>query len=254
MRRHPLTTGLLTTIAIGIFSCALVAEDNKVNQMYHIKIKPGHQAAFYADLAEHAAWRRENGDPWTWWVHRVVNGVDDGDCLIRSGAVSWAEMDAYAEFGGKGGDKFWETVGEHVEDSHSWIGRLDEKHLRWHPEMDKLSLVSLIHYHVKPGMMESFMGAIDKFHGAIVEHDYPTYYAFDLPINGTPSNIVTLALLFENYADMEPQEEQIWEFMGRVLGDEAQSTMEAFRDSVQHTDSKIIRYLPELSILHEAEE
>ncbi|MEX0326972.1 MAG: hypothetical protein AB3N33_12875, partial [Puniceicoccaceae bacterium] len=210
-------------------------------------------SAFYKDLAEHAAWRRENGDPWTWWVYRVVNGVDDGDCIIRSGPVSWADMDAYGEFGLKGSDKFWETVGEHVEDSHSWIGRLDQSHARWMPDMSEISLVSIIHYHTKPGMKESFMQGVDAFHNAIVEHDYPIYYVFDMPINGQPSNIITLALLFKDFADMEPEEEPMPQFIQRALGDEAEATLKAFQSSFTSTDSMILRYLPELSILHEAE-
>ena len=253
MQLKKLSAGLLALTTIVLFAPAVMAESDMINKMFHIKIKPGHASAFYKDLAEHAAWRREAGDPWTWWVHRVVNGVDDGDCIIRSGPVSWAEMEAYNEFGAKGSEKFWETVGEHVEDSHSWIGRVDRQNTRWHPEMDDVMLISVIHYHLKPGMKEAFGKAVSAFHEAIVEHDYPTYYAFDWPVNGTPDNIVTLALFFKDWSGMEPPEEKLPAFMQRVLGEDAQSTIEAFQGSVESTESMIVRYLPGHSIQHEKE-
>lgn len=88
----------VTIIAAAIFSCgtALQAgEEEKIHKMFHVQIKPGHADAYYAALAEHCEWRREQGDPWTWWIYTITNGQDVGDCVIRSGPITWADMDSY---------------------------------------------------------------------------------------------------------------------------------------------------------------
>jgi len=248
-------SGLAVAFIIGTFNQSLVADSDKnLHKMFYVKLKTGHTGAFYEKLAEHAAWRRENGDPWTWWVHTIVNGENDGDCVIRSGGVSWAEMDEYEEFLAKGGAKFWKTVGEHIEDTSSWISMGDKRFARWHPDMEKINLISVISYELKPGSQKDFTDAVQVYHDAIAEHDFPTYYQFSWPINGSSGNGVTLALFFENYADMAPPEEKMQEFMKRVLGEEeAQAAVDKFTGAIRSSSSRIVRYLPGLSIVHEKE-
>jgi hypothetical protein len=249
---------IITLIAAAIFSCgtALQAgEEEKIHKMFHVQIKPGHADAYYAALAEHCEWRREQGDPWTWWIYTITNGQDVGDCVIRSGPITWADMDSYEEFLDKGSTKYWEAVGEHVEDITSWIATKDTRFERWHPEMEKIQYVTVIEYKLKSGKGKAFGDAVKVYHDAITEHDYPTYYIFDWVVNGGEGSSVTLAVFHENYADMAPPEERMPAFMARVLGEEgAAEAYENFTASVKTTSSKIVKYLPELSVLHPKEE
>jgi ketosteroid isomerase-like protein len=255
MRIRTIIGGLIAVFAIGLFNQSLLADSEKnLHKMFYIKLKTGHMAQFYADLAEHAAWRREAGDPWTWWVHQVVNGKNDGDCIIRSGSLTWADIDAYEEFNAKGGEEFWKAVGEHIEDSSSWISRNDLRFENWPPDMSKVRLISVTTIQLKPGMAKDFSAAVKVYHDAITENEYPAYYHWSWTVNGGSGNQVTRANFFENYADMAPPEEKMWKFMERVLGeDEAAAVREKLAGTVRSSTSQIVRYLPELSIVHEKE-
>jgi len=248
-----LIKGLAAIAVLGMSIAGLVAEEEaNLHRMYHIQLKQGKAADFYNALGEHAAWRREQGDPWTWLVHQVDTGEHAGDCVIRSGGLKWSDMDGYDEFGAKGSEKFWETVGKYTEDSSSWITAMDSRFTRYHPNQDKVRLVNVIDYELYPNKGEDFAKAVQVYHDAIMEHDYPTYYAFDWMVSGGTHGSVSLVLFFENWADMAPNEEDLEAFIVRVLGeDKAKEANEAFEACVKSSRSTIVRFIPELSIVHE---
>jgi hypothetical protein len=256
MKTRNLLAGTLTLLAGGILGQGLIAHDGEhVNRMFYMDVKTGHEMAFYEKLAEHAQWRRDEGDPWTWWVYQVVNGENHGDCIVRSGPVAWEALDEYEAFDLKAAPAFWESVGEHLEDTHSKIAMLDDRFVRWHPEMDDVRLFSVITYHLKPGMQKTFVECIKKYHEVIVENDYPAYYAFDLTMNGGSGGEISLVLFHKNWADVEPPEERMMAFMARMMGEEeAMALGETFTSCFSGSESMMARYMPELSILHETEE
>ena len=243
---------LLAALTLGLISQNLLAQEDNLHRMYHIKLKTGHATAFYEDLNGHSEWRREQGDAWTWWVHAVVNGENHGDCIIRSGPLTWADLDTYEAFDAKASNKFWEDLGEHIEDATSWISMGDKRFVRQHPQMEKVQLIQVVKYDLKPGMSKQFTDTVQTYHEAIMEHDYPIYYTFDWLINGGTGNQVTLALFHENWADMAPPEEKMMEFMARVLGEEEAKTLgETLNSSFTSTETAVVRYLPGPSIVHE---
>lgn len=85
-----------------------------------------------------------------------------------------------------------------------------------------------------------------------MEHDYSTYYTFDWMVSGGTHGNISLILFFENWADMAPNEEDLQAFIVRVLGEgKAKEVKAAFEACVKSSRSTIVRYIPELSILHE---
>lgn len=254
MQARKATGVILAMACAGIFSINLSAEEEEPNLhwMYHIEVKPGHGEAFYAALAKHAQWRREQGDPWSWYVHVVETGEHVGDCVIRSEALSWEQLDGYEEFGQKGGSKFWEDVGAHVEGSSSSIEATDSRFKNVMEDQSGLRFVNVIHYELNPNMEEAFAEAVKTYHDAIVEHGYPTYYVFDWPVSGVTGHDVTLALLYTSWADMAPEEEKLSEFMIRIMGEaKAKAAQEAFQACVKSSSSTIVRFVPELSVMNQ---
>lgn len=250
---------LLITAFIMSFGALYAGDEGdekpSLHRMFHVKVKPGHAPAFSAALAEHMEWRKENGETWTWWMHSVVSGPNHGDCIIRSGPIEWADVDAYEAFLDKGGVEFWKTCGEHIVDVDSWFSMADKRWMRWMPEGKTINLVQVITYHLKTGMNKTFSEAVQKYHDAIVAEDYPTYYVFDWNIMGGKGNTVTLAIFYENWADMAPEEETLQAMMVRVMGEEdAYALQEAFSSTYKYAESGVVRYLPDLSIQQEAAE
>jgi hypothetical protein len=257
MNTRKLIIGLAAALALIIAPLGLSAgEDEKnLHRMFHVKVKPGHSPQFFEAFAKHMEWRKANGETWTWWVHSVVSGPDHGDCIIRSGPISWADVDAYEAFLDKGGVEFWKTCGEHIKDVNSWFSMMDDRWVRWLPEGKDVNLVQVVTYDLKPGMAETFSNAIQQYHDTIVAEDYPTYYVFDWNLAGGDGNTVTLAILMESWADMQPAEETVQAMMARVLGeDEAKALGESFTSSYTSAQSSVVRYLDALSIQQESEE
>jgi hypothetical protein len=123
------------------------------------------------------------------------------------------------------------------------------------PEGKTINLVQVITYHLKPGMAPVFSESVQAYHDAIIAEDYPTYYIFDWNIHSGTGNTVSLAIFYENWADMAPDEEPLQAFMARVMGEEeANSLQEAFATTYSHVDTAVVRYLDELSINKEPEE
>ncbi len=252
MRNKKLFLALLVAFCLGLLSQTLIAQSNNLARIYFVKVKAGHGAEFAAALKEHAAWRKQAGDPWTWVVHQVVNGNYLGDYLIRSGGHNWSDFDDYEDFLRKSGVEFNKTVGPHIKDVTNAITAVDTVNVDWPENPNDVNLISVITYHLKPGQGSAFWQAANKFHKAIQENNRDVHYAFSWNVNGGKGPIVSLVLPFKNWADMQGPEESLRDFIKRVLGEEeANKLFIDFSDTYTLTETMILRVRPDLSVIHD---
>lgn len=224
------------------------AEAQNLARVYQFSAAEG--ADLEAAIAEHAAWREANGDPWTWGVYQVVTGEDQGDFVIRSGGHSWADFDAYEEF------EFAEAAGAHFEATmapavgsvSSVITVADTAHRRFPESFENIQLYEIITWHLKPDRVQDFREAIDRIHDAIGETDWPAHYGFFSPVVGTDGPQMSLVVFFENWADMAPPETSFEEMMAEVYGDEAGAIMEKFTGAFRWEESQVLRIRRDLSV------
>ena len=85
---------LLVALLLGLASQNAWAQQNNLARIYFIEAKVGMAAGFETALKQHAEWRKEQGDPWSWFVWQVVNGENLGSFVIRSGDHAWGDFDA----------------------------------------------------------------------------------------------------------------------------------------------------------------
>ncbi|MHC4322546.1 MAG: hypothetical protein ACYST3_09765 [Planctomycetota bacterium] len=243
---------LLAAFCLGLLSQSLIAQSSNLARVYFVKVKSDHGAEFVAALKEHAAWRKQAGDPWTWIVHQVVNGKNLGDYVIRSGGHTWADLDSYEEFLGKGAVEFNKTVGPHIKSMSNTITAGDTTNVNWPSNSDDVNLISIISYHLKPGHGPAFAQAVNKYHTAIQENNREAYYAFVWNVNGGSGPRVTLALPYKNWADVQGPEESMRAFMQRILGEEeAKQLYMEFNGTYTSTESMIVRVRRDLSVIHD---
>jgi hypothetical protein len=241
---------LISVFCLGLLSQNLLAQQNSLARMYHVKVKAGHGVEFAAALKEHAAWRKQAGDPWTWVVYQVANGKDLGHYLIRSGGHTWSEFDEYEDFLRKGGVEFNKTVGPHVKSVSNVITAVDTVNIDWPENWQDVNLISLVTYHLKPGHGPAFTQAVSKYHKAIQDNNRDVHYAFGWTVNGGKGPTVSLALPFMNWADMEGPEESMREFMQRVMGEEeAKNVYMEFNGTYTSLESRILRVRWDLSVM-----
>ena len=250
--RNPKTLAtLLVALLLGLVSHTVLAQQNNLARIYYLEAKSGVGAGLETALKQHAEWRKAQGDPWTWSVMQVVNGENLGSYVIRSGSHTWGDFDAYdTGFGPKADVHFNATVAPLIESASSAITSVDTTNVNWHPNNDAVNLISVTTFHLKSGKGQAFTEAVNKFHTAIVEHNYPAYHAFEWNVNGALGQAVSLILPYENWAAMAGPEEPLFVFLARVLGqEELQKLGEAFDSTYHKEESMVVLLRRDLSVL-----
>jgi hypothetical protein len=229
---------------------ATFAQERSLARIFFFEPKQGQHAQFQEALQKHAQWRKQQGDPWTWWVHQVVNGANINHYIVRSGNHTWADMDSYSEFLMKGSIEFEKTVVPYIESMSSAITVVDTMNVIWPDNPDDVNLLAVTRYHIKPGKQPVFNQTISKVHKAIVEHNYPTHYAWEWTVNGDPVPSVALVLPYTNWTAMQQEGENIQQFIIRAMGaDPGQQMMEDFSSCYSSAESMVIAVRRDLSVL-----
>lgn len=251
MRAPKVLVTLLVALLLGLAGQDAWAQQNNLARVYFMDAKTGMQAGLETALKQHAEWRKEQGDPWTWSVMQVVNGENLGRFIARSGGHGWGDFDAYdMGFDQQANVHFNATVAPLLESTSSAITSVDTTNINWHPNNDAVNLISVTTFHLKPGKGQAFTEAVNKFHTAIVEHNHPTHYAFEWNVNGVNGQAVSLILPYENWAAMAGPEEPLFVFLARVLGqEELQKLGEAFDSTYHKEESFVVLRRRDLSVL-----
>ncbi len=242
---------LFAMLVLGLVGQEAQAQMNNLARIYFVEAMPGHGMQLEAAIKDHAQWRKQQGDPWTWMVMQVANGNNLGGFVIRSGEHSWADFDAYdASFGAKGGAHWEENVMPHVASVSSAITRVDTTNVHWPENPNDVNLISVISFSLKPGQEQAFTEAVSKIHNVIMEHGYPTHYAFEWTLNGPAGREVSLVLPFKDWSAMEGPKENMGAFLMRVMGqDAARKVFEQFDSTYRSSESMIIQVRRDLSVL-----
>lgn len=105
---------LLAVFCVSAPQSPAAAEEDSallVTEEWSIPAKVGFSSEFMAALREHAIWRRDNGDPWTWEFYTSQAGREDAGVLLRSTNHKYADAAyVHSEFNKKAGKHWEETV------------------------------------------------------------------------------------------------------------------------------------------------
>lgn len=241
---------LFAALLLAVMSQSAWAQMNSLAQLYTVKPKAGMEIGFQTALKQHAEWRAQNKDPWSWTTYEVVQGENLGSFVIRSGDHSWADFDTYdAGFGPVGNVQFQATVAPLVESTTASISTLDTAHVRLPDDMSKMTLLQVVTYYLKPDQGQRFNEVVGKFHSAIVKTDYPAYYAFVNQVAGSVGPAVTLVLPFENWAAFEEPDKPMAAMLAEVYGKkEAAKMSEEFSNCFTRIETSVLRVRPDLSV------
>ncbi|MEJ2058635.1 MAG: hypothetical protein P8X39_12445 [Desulfofustis sp.] len=220
MKKRTLLISLMVVLLFGLSASELFAQSKNLAKVYFIKVKDGDSGAFQTALKQHAQWRMENGDPWSWTVYEVVNGTNMGDFIIRSGGHSWADFDTYQDFNEKGSAEFVKNVSPYIAEITSRITADDTTNVNWYPNDGEVNLIQVYTYKLKPGHGMDFYNAIKEYGKAIKKEGRKDYYGVIWGVNGGSELMVNLVFPFKNWAGMEGPKEKWRDFTKRVLGEE----------------------------------
>ena len=249
MKKRTLLISLMVVFMFGLTANDLFAQSKNLAKVYFIKVKDGDSGAFQTALKQHAQWRMDNGDPWSWNVYQVVNGMNMGDFIIRSGGHSWADFDSYEDFNAKGSADFVKNVSPYIEKITSKISANDTTLVNWYPNGDEVNLIQVYAYKLKPGHGMDFYNAVKEYGQAIKKEGRKDYYGVIWSVNGGSELIVDLVFPYKNWAEMEGPKEQWRDFTKRVLGEEkAKIVREKLQNSYTDVHGFVVQLRKDLSV------
>jgi len=237
-----------------LFAGAQEKNEGKLARVYTMVPKHGSGQALWEALKAHAAYRTQQGDPWTWRMYSVVNGKGLGNYVVRSGGHHWADFDAYDTASAKLNlsEHFNKTVQPHLAYVSSTINMDDDAHSHW-VDNDNYRLFSITRYAIIPGKIGQFETALGEIHKGLQKQKWAKSYAFVNVVNGASGPTRILVLPRENWANFEAPKPSVMQVLASEYGkDKTEDMLNRYGSSYSSAQSSVIRYLPELSVLHES--
>ena len=219
-------------------------------KMWKITPKPGMSDALKSALKVHAAFRTENGDPWSWNMYQLVTGEMDGSWYIRSFPHTWADMDAYrdSDFTKKALTHWNATVDQFVADYGSSISRYVPELSNW-PEAATYTYYWVYTYHIRPGRTQAFKAAAQAITDVLKEAKYNDIWAFTEGLTGD-SQTFSLVLGEDNYAGFAGPGSTAYQAVAAAKGEDAAKAMwAAFAENCKRIESQIYRREADMSVV-----
>ncbi|MGH8495316.1 MAG: hypothetical protein ACREVN_04215 [Gammaproteobacteria bacterium] len=250
MNSKAIRAGFAALALVLMQSPAFAQEDPSDNyaQMWRFDIKPGMYNDFMQAFSQHIAWRRENGETWTWMTYMPLAGERMYSVWVRSDGHTLADFDTYAEYGRKAEEHWFGTVDQYVGSYESWISQTVET-LEFWPEDTQFELFQAFTYHVKPGFERQFDEAAKMVHDGLVKVSWNEPHSFDRLISGAGGYLMTLVLPYRNFADMAEPEKTFDEALAEAYGEKrAGELMMQIAESYGEVEEVLVRVDREHSI------
>jgi hypothetical protein len=194
--------------------------------------KPGEAKQFEAGVKEHAAWRKKNGEPFTWITYQPIVGSDLTYYVIRSDDHQWKDYDAEDAWStkAKADDAYEQQVGQHVARVEHYFEETDTAHSNY--TMGKeFKFFGVTTRHLKSGSRGDLMGAIAAIHKAFQDQKWPYHYRLAWLIGGDDAFRVIIPM--RNYAEMADPDPSVRQVLAKAFGSEsaADATLKQFGHS-----------------------
>ncbi len=251
MTRHRFAFPFLFILALALMPAPSQAQD--MARFWEFTPKAGNVPAFVEAFRAHVEYRKELGDPWSWYVYETVVGKDYPKFYVASWNHTWADFDAYDQWenGGAASAHFQATVSPLLEDMTTNISQANRAMERmpddpnWVPQF-----VNVTTFYILPGKQGQFQEMIMKWHEAIEAADMDLYYSSDYLAAGGEGPLFSIAIMGDNWASFAEPDPTMEQVMVDHFGEEeAMAIFTGFGESVHHWDNFVVRTRPDLSLI-----
>jgi hypothetical protein len=249
--------GFLAVMAFSWSMAASAQQPPPLAEMWLIVPKPEHQEEFYKALAEHMAFRKEQGDPRNWQVYVPTLGPNLNRIGIRYCCINWADVDAYEQWSDENdavGKHFNENVAPHIEKGEHYFETISWENSHWSDAKGPFKLFAVTEFNVKGGQAAAFARARDTMSQIALNQGWASdsnVWLWTSTIGGPPQQGIVIP--HPNWADMDRNEEDFFSFLTRVMGssEAATSLMNEFSSTVESTNFEVWRHSDKLSMKDE---
>jgi len=217
-----LITGLLFVLP---FASQAADTPPRLAEQWSMVPKQDQREAFYEGLKEHMKVRAEAGDPWVWRTYTPMLGEEIDRVAVRYCCFDWADKDSYREWSEKHPEvqQHWnEKVDPHVASYGHFIDEVSWANSNVKAEWGPWRYFGVTEFSIKPGMQSEFDMVRDKISQIALNQGWATPerpWMWAATVGGAKKEMIVS--FYKNYAEMEPQGENFFNFLSRILGGDA---------------------------------
>ena len=182
--------------------------------------KAGMMSDFIKAVTADAAIRQEKGDSRSWQAYTVAVGDNLNIVQFRACCFNWADQDTYmADSMEKGlGQNWQDNVHQYVDHYHHYFESVDWENSHWPDGEGNGPYYGVTSWTQKQGAGPASGEARKTMSQTAKENDWDSNWLWLFRVGGKSTTAVVTS--YSNYADMEPPEQSLFEFMAEKLGDE----------------------------------
>jgi hypothetical protein len=227
---------------------AQTAPPDSVTEVIRQKARQGMQQQYEAGRKKHMAWHKAQNDPWAWDVFEITSGPDTGAYIIASGNHQWKEMEQWeAKMGDADTADSRAAMGGATEGSERSYWTQLNSLSRLPPQNERMPLLTVTYYRVKPGSADAVRTAITKLNAALDAGKFPLRSIWYVLTSGGVGPTYAVVTPRSGLGDMAPTP-TLLETIEKQLGKaDADALFKSFFDNVVGTTTEMLRRRPDLS-------
>jgi len=242
----------LLYVAALCLACVAVAAQNapseSVCEVHINKIKPGMTAQYEQGRAKHMAWHKSQNDAWTWNTYEITTGPNTGSYLVSSCGHSWKDFDTREKFNVADSQNALATMGNTMaaETMSYYVLRGD---LSDTPKPTIPPYFSVVFFHLKADAVNDFRSGVKQVNEAYTKTNTPRHpsYWYTLVSGGYGPEMV-LVQERNSIGDMAPTTpKSLDDIVKEAQGDQGATALMTLRKGIDHTESILLHYRPDLS-------
>ena len=225
------------------------ASQNTVCRIFFTTPKAGSVTQLEEARKKHFQFHRQHADTWSWVTYQIETGEHTGTYVTSTCGHNWKDFDDWERKMGK----------EDAADAAAGMGPFSEKtwnsFYTWRGDLSRATpggepapMLAVTIFHLKPGTVATFEGAIKKVDAALDKAGRPKTSSWLELSNGGegPEFVVTNAR--QGFAEFAPQAKTLAELLTEN-GENGQEVMRTISDSIAGQWSEAAVYRPDLSYM-----
>jgi len=252
MKKSAVITGLVSVVALLVPLSLFAAEAEEppppLSEVWMVVPKTGMEAQFYEAVEADKVFREQGGDSRDWNAYTVAIGHNMNVVQFRACCFNWADQDTYeADSREKELGKNWsENVHQYVDHYHHYFEYADWENSNWSEGENDGPYYGVTTWTAKQGAGPASGEARKKMSQLASEGGWDSDWLWLSRVGGRPMTAVVSS--YANYADMEPPEQNFFEFMTEKLGAEEAGKMFAdFASGYSGSEYTVWKFHPGMS-------
>jgi hypothetical protein len=235
-------------VLVSVSVSAQTAPPDTVTEVIRQQARPGTRAQYEAARKKHMAWHKAQNDTWAWDVFEITSGPDTGSYVIASGNHQWKEMEQWeAKMGAADTADSQAAMGGMVDGSQRTYWTQLNGISRLPPANERMPLLTLTYYKIKPGSDSAIRAAITKLNAALDAGKFPLRSIWYTLSNGGDGPTYGVVVPRNGLGDMAPTP-TLLEVLEKQLGKaDSDALVKSFFENVVNVSSEMLQRRPDLS-------